>query len=185
MLKTGFIGQRNVFDILICDWLAEHTDLGLIIWTDGLSWCRGEGWERTRNVLSRFARRLRKKGVLRTSNEFVYYLFYRQLLLAQEERNVNQALASLSVHPRIPLDQVHQIHPDDIGSTALQDQIRHASLDALFAMCIDVYIPPTVLSIPRYGIFLWHEGITPEYRGVQFSILGIVEAGLRELAIRC
>ena len=43
MLKTGFIGQRNVFDILICDWLAEHTNLELIIWTDGLSWCRGKG----------------------------------------------------------------------------------------------------------------------------------------------
>jgi hypothetical protein len=36
----------------------------------------------------------------------------------------------------------------------------------MFAMCIDVYLPSSIIETPRHGTFLWHEGITPEYRGV-------------------
>jgi len=33
-------------------------------------------------------------------------------------------------------------------------------------MCIDVYFSKRLCSIPSLGIFLWHEGITPEYKGL-------------------
>jgi methionyl-tRNA formyltransferase len=36
----------------------------------------------------------------------------------------------------------------------------------MFAMCIDVYLPERLIDLPRLGTFLWHEGITPDYRGV-------------------
>jgi methionyl-tRNA formyltransferase len=36
----------------------------------------------------------------------------------------------------------------------------------MFSMCIDIKIPEKIFSAPRLGTFLWHEGITPEYKGL-------------------
>ncbi len=44
----------------------------------------------------------------------------------------------------------------------------------MFAMCIDVYLPKALINAPRHGSFLWHEGFTPEYRGVYPAFWGLV-----------
>ena len=60
-------------------------------------------------------------------------------------------------------------------------EIKAMDLDALLAMCIDVYLPGELIQIPRYGSFLWHEGITPEYRGVHSPFWALANSDYERL----
>ncbi|MBA3354726.1 MAG: hypothetical protein H0U18_02060 [Pyrinomonadaceae bacterium] len=166
MLKTAFIGNENFFDHMICEWLSEHTDLSLIVWTNKLSWAGGTGIERKKKVLKRFINRARRRGSLRTLNELLYYVIYRNFLQRKEVSQVLRAVNSTERHPQRPLAEIEQVRPSNIKSSELQHLIESLELDAIFAVCIDVYLPEKIINAPKHGAFLWHEGITPEYRGV-------------------
>jgi hypothetical protein len=166
MLRTAFIGNENFFDHMICEWLSEHTDLSLIVWTNDLSWAGGTGVERKKKVLRRFMTRARRRGSLRTLNELLYYVAYRRFLQRGEVAQVLHAVESTERRPQKPLSEIKQVRPKDIKSSELQHLIESSELDAIFSVCIDVYLPEKMINAPKHGSFLWHEGITPEYRGV-------------------
>jgi hypothetical protein len=166
VLKTGFIGNENFFDRFICEWLSEHTDLRLILWTNRLSWSGSRSGGRGRRVLRRFAERARRRGPLRVANEALYFFLYRQFLQTQEVAKLKALVDRQPRRPRRPLSEIEQVLIDDVRSPELPARIAAHGLDALFAMCIDVYLPRQLIEAPRLGAFLWHEGITPEYKGV-------------------
>jgi methionyl-tRNA formyltransferase len=85
------------------------------------------------------------------------------------------------VHPRRPLASIRQFRPDSIKSPDLAAALKSARLDAIFSMCIDVYLPKAVRDVARHGIFLWHEGITPEYRGVYSPFWALVNGDYRNI----
>lgn len=161
MLRTAFIGSRNAFDRYICGWLAERSDLRLILWTNRLSWAHS-GPGRPARIARRFWGRLRRHGPLRAADEFLYYVLYRAFLARADSRNVYRVLPP----PPRSIDAIPQIEVDDIRSDALHSRIAAEQLDAAFSMCIDQFLPRRLVETPRLGTFLWHEGITPEYRGV-------------------
>lgn len=166
MIRTAFIGQKNFFDEKICEWLSEHTDLKIIIWTNNLSWAQTSAPDRKRRIIRRFLKRIRLKGFLRAINEFLYYFFYTVFLAKKESLKIKSLVESYFVNPRKQLSDIHQIMIEDIKSKELERILKAEKLDAAFAMCIDVYLPKRLINLPKHGIFLWHEGITPEYRGV-------------------
>src|SRR5256885_9722369 len=106
MLRTAFIGQENFFDHRICEWLSEHTDLCLIIWTNKLSWSRGRGKDRIRNVLRRFVKRAQRKGLPRAANELFYYVFYRQFIQEGEAAKLRHVVETFRCRPRKPLGNI-------------------------------------------------------------------------------
>lgn len=165
MLKTAFIGNENDFDLKVCEFLSEHTDLSLIIWTDKLTWAN-DGPGRKQRVMRRFLKRSRKHGRIQALNEIAYYALYRQFLSHSESRKIREALRSVVTRPQKPISAIPQLRPDSIDSEDLLREVAGMGLDALFAMCIDVYLPKSIYEAPRLGTFLWHEGITPNYRGV-------------------
>ena len=166
MIKTAFIGQKNYFDEKICEWLSEHTDLKIIIWTNNLSWAQHSALDRKRRIISRFSKRIRLKGLLRAINEYLYYFFYTVFLAKKESIKLRSLVESTLFNPSKQLSDIPQLMIDDIKSKELARILEVEKLDIAFAMCIDVYLPKKLVNLPRYGIFLWHEGITPEYRGV-------------------
>ncbi len=174
MLKTAFIGNENFYDEKICEWLSQHTDLSLIIWTDKMHWSfNGDGGRRER-VMQRFKERSKRYGTIRTANEFLYYLLYRTFIAQKDIPKVKQVVATLKFSPKKDLSQIEQIRPDNIKSKELLAAIEAHKLDAMFAMCVDVYMPNTLINAPKYGTFLWHEGITPNYRGVYSPFWALV-----------
>jgi methionyl-tRNA formyltransferase len=40
-------------------------------------------------------------------------------------------------------------------------------------MCVNDYFGKKLLNLPQKGVFLWHEGITPEYRGLYSAFWAI------------
>jgi len=149
----------------LCRWLADRTDLKLIVWTDEIPWPH-----RRTAPFSRVGRRLldgvRRKGLLRAIDEAGYYGLYFLLLRPPEEARIRQLTGLLVRQVRSGLDSIEQRRPKRIHDVALFEQLRRLRLDAIFVSCIDVHLPPEITESPRLGAFLWHEGITPEYRGV-------------------
>jgi methionyl-tRNA formyltransferase len=99
-------------------------------------------------------------------NEILYFIIYRILFARTEQRKLRKLIGTVSTAPRKPLSQIRQYRASDINSEELRDLIGQEGIDAMFAMCIDVYLPQKLIDTPRLGTYLWHEGITPEYRGV-------------------
>jgi Formyl transferase len=165
MLKTAFIGNRNAFDIMMCEWLAEHTDLSLIVWSNNLSWSQSGPGRRDR-VLARFKKRAKRYGLGRAVNEAAYYALYRRFIARWDNADIAAAVQSVERRPRKPLSEIQQLMPSDIKDESIRQALSVYEVDALFAMCIDVFLPDDLITTPRLGSYLWHEGITPEYRGV-------------------
>jgi methionyl-tRNA formyltransferase len=59
--------------------------------------------------------------------------------------------------------------------------LQREQVDALFAVCIDILIPERLTVEPRLGSYLWHEGITPEYRGRHPVFRSLVNEDLDKL----
>lgn len=173
MLKTAFIGNENIYDYKICEWLSEHTDLSLIIWTDKMGWSYPDE-NRRKRVLQRFVKRSKRYGKTQAIDEFVYYLLYRKFIGKKDQGKVNELLNTFNFRPKTPVAEIKQIRPDNIKSDEVLQAVESANLDAMFAMCIDVYLPKKLIDTPRYGTFLWHEGITPNYRGVYSPFWALV-----------
>ncbi|MGH9947781.1 MAG: hypothetical protein ACRD6X_11320, partial [Pyrinomonadaceae bacterium] len=76
MLKTAFIGNENFYDRKICEWLSEHTDLSLIVWSDRMTWSHNFDGRRRERTIQRFRKRAARYGMTRAVNEAMYYLLY-------------------------------------------------------------------------------------------------------------
>jgi Methionyl-tRNA formyltransferase len=181
MLKTGFIGRDNEFNRLICSWLSQHTDLEVIVWTSAMAWSKGTALQRVRKTTRRFLQRARKMGLPRAINEIGFYALYGVFLLRPEQERLHEAVEECEVHPRRRLESIRQLRPGSIKSPELAAALKSARLDAMFSMCIDVYLPQAVRDAARHGIFLWHEGITPEYRGVYSPFWALVNEDYRNI----
>ena len=174
MLKTAFIGNDNFYDRKICEWLSEHTDLSLIIWTNKLAWATKSAADRKKRIVNRFIKRSKRFGKLRTINEVFYYVLYQTFLAKDEQKKIEGLIKQVEVSPKKDLSSIKQVRPDKIKSKYLQRVVEEAKLDAMFAMCIDVYLPSKLINTPRLGTYLWHEGITPNYRGVYSPFWALV-----------
>lgn len=181
MLKTAFIGNENFYDRKICEWLSEHTDLSLIVWTNKMTWANSTNGGRAKRVIKRFAKRANRYGRLRTLDEIAYYALYRTFLIKEETGKIKNLVKNIEVKPRKPLPEIKQIKPENIKSDEVQAAVEKANLDAMFAMCIDVYLPEKLINTPRRGTFLWHEGITPDYRGVYSPFWALVKQDYENL----
>lgn len=181
MLKTAFIGNENFYDRKMCEWLSQHTNLSLIIWTNRMTWASSVNGSRKKGVLKRFINRSNRYGRIRAVNEFFYYVLYRTFLAKEESAKIKGLVNSVKVRPKKPLSDIKQIKPDNIKSKELQDIVESFNLDAMFAMCIDVYLPNKLINTPKYGTFLWHEGITPNYRGVYSPFWALVKGDYENL----
>ncbi|HYX20723.1 MAG TPA: formyltransferase family protein, partial [Thermoanaerobaculia bacterium] len=163
-LRTVFLGNETPLTRALCRWLANRTDLKLIVWTDLIS------WPHRPSIAARIGRRLlarvRRKGVLRVVNEAAYYVIYALILRPGEENRIRQLTEQFASEIRGDLGDVHQIRPVALRDTRLLERVRSLDLDAGFATCTHAYFPKELIRAPRHGVFLWHEGITPEYRGV-------------------
>jgi hypothetical protein len=165
MLRIAFFGNENHFTNALCRWLGERSDLRLIVSTSQIPWPHRSGlrWAR---VARRIAGGIRRKGLFRALDETVFYLLYLAFLRRGEIARVRQLADSLEIDAtRTPAD-VSVIRPTRVDDPELLDLLKRLRLDAIFATCTPVYFPRELLQASRLGVFLWHEGITPEYRGV-------------------
>ena len=162
MLSSVFIGSRNQFDEVLVDWLARRTDLRGVVWTHSTAW-----QTTLRGRLDFARRRARRHGVRKAVDEAAFYLVFHRLL----KRRDDEELRARVIEPYVrrngtPHWRGDAIFASDVNAPEVLAFLREREPDLALAMCITNYFGAEIRSIPRQGVFLWHEGVTPEYKGL-------------------
>lgn len=161
MLKTIFIGAKNDFDDMLVHWLSQRTEVVGAVWLDPHAW-RG-GWSGRLDFLRK---RVRRRGVVKAADEAAYFFLFNAFL----ERETAKQLYTLS-DPYFAENGNQRWTGDSISAASVNapevlEFIAAREPDLAFAMCINNYFGKKLRALPRHGVFLWHEGVTPEYRGL-------------------
>jgi methionyl-tRNA formyltransferase len=162
MLRTVFIGSHNEFDELLVDWLARRTDLRGVVWTSSTA------WQRTLQGKLDFARkRARRHGVRKAVDEAAFYLAFHKLLKRRDDEELRARVIEPYESPGgRPRWEGDAIRAENVNEPHVLSFLRERDPDLALAMCITNYFDQEIRSIPRHGVFLWHEGFTPEYKGL-------------------
>ena len=160
MLRAVFIGSHSCINELLTHWLSQRTQLAGVVWTSR--------WQRSLADEVAFAlRRLRKKGALRLLDEALLFLYLRLLQWPAEDRAMIATLVEPYRARHGAIDwRGPAVHTDDPNRPEVLDFIRAARPDVALAQCVNYYFGAQLRAVPRHGVLIWHEGITPEYRGV-------------------
>jgi hypothetical protein len=162
VLSAVFVGSRNDFDEVLVDWLARRTDLLGVVWTSSTA------WQRTLAGRVAFAReRARRYGLRKAVDETAFYVHFhrtkKRLDHAELRRRVIDPYHALHGTPSWSGDALVTA---SVNSPEVMGFLRERKPDLVLAMCINEYFARPLRSIPRHGVLLWHEGVTPEYRGL-------------------
>ena len=162
MLTTVFFGSRNRFDQLLVHWLSTRTELAGVVWTTSAA------WRHTWRGRLRFTRsRLRRCGPARTLDEIAFFLVFQRFLRDRDAAALERDVIDPYVAERGPMKwRGDQIRAAEVNDPRVLTFVRERSPDLILAMCTNDWFGKELRAAPRDGVFVWHEGITPEYRGL-------------------
>lgn len=163
MLRCVFVGSPNRFTMLLSHWLSMHTDLQGVVRTSSAYWSRSLSGR-----LQFLRKRLNRVGLLKTFDEVLYYLLVHRKFLhsAANAETQTRLIDFYTSNHGSPNWNGNSIQTDNVNSTDVLEFVRQCQPDLIMAMCVNDYFGRTLRGIPRLGCFLWHEGITPEYKGL-------------------
>ena len=119
----------------------------------------------------KITRRMKRYGVLRVIDELAFHVYDR----VANGKHSKQMLASdpdfflKSTKLPCPAFQVSNIH-----NKKWLSYIQEQEPDLIFSICCNVIFRPKLYSIPKYGTFVLHEGLTPEYKGLHTPIWALL-----------
>ena len=165
-MKTAFIGYNNDFTRLIIDWLNKNTELKVCFYANELCWNTNIKGQRKRNIINHFKKRIKKYGILKVINEIGYFTIFRYLINANEHIKLEYLIDDYWTKNQKTPVKYKEVWINDIKSDSIINLIKEQKIDTVFSMCIDVFFPSKLINAPKNGVLLWHEGITPEYKGL-------------------
>lgn len=164
MLRSVFIGSKNEFDELIVDWLSQNTELSGVVWTYSGAWRKT--WK---GRYEHGMKRVKKYGLFKVINELLLFFYVKRKVAVSELgllkrevirpywKNAGRDFKSL---------KFKEFSCDNVNKKEVLEFIQECKPDIIFAMCVNDFFGKKLRSIAKYGVFLWHEGLTPEYKGL-------------------
>lgn len=162
MLRTVFVGYENRLNRLVAHWLAQRTDLQGCVWIPTTTQWKGS----KRGRRDFFAKRVRRRGLLRAVDEAAFHLLYHAT--AGRSHNSRDANALIDEYWR----QVgfHSWGPFLSTASVNDPRVLHyldlLKPDVIFSHCIHEYFGKSLREKASQGVFLWHVGVMPEYKGL-------------------
>lgn len=151
--------------VLICHHDAPIHQEGIARWV--ASWATLAGLVVIREPAALLRRRLRREwrrvGTRRLLDVLGFRIYYRLFLARDDTAWLEDQLSQLrQAYP--PTDEpIGRIDVTSPGSAESRAFIEAAKPDLVIALCKNI-LPERVFSIPRFGTFVFHPGICPEYR---------------------
>jgi methionyl-tRNA formyltransferase len=146
----------------VAHWLSTQSELAGCVWI-----ANSARWMRSREGRKTFTkRRVERVGALRALDEAAFHFFYH--LTAKRSYNTRAASALVNAYWKqvgLPIWGPFIMVPG-LASKAVEEYVQSLHPDAIFTHCIHDYFGKRVRDAARYGAFLWHVGILPEYRGL-------------------
>lgn len=163
-MRSVFIGSKNEFDELVVDWLSQNTEITGVVWSDSATWRKT--WK------GRFQyglKRAKKYGFLKVIDELFLFFYVKKKVAVKElgflKREVIRPYWKKKGRKFEDL-KFREISSDNVNKKEVIDFLNEVKPDIIFAMCVNDFFGKKIRSIPKYGVFLWHEGLTPEYKGL-------------------
>ena len=156
-MKVVFVGRRTGVNMGIIDWLDKNYTFCAAFFIE-------EGWSSRKARMKEVKKRIRRHGFLRTLDELLFFGFYTLWNGKKENRlwttQLTEQFGTKSTvdKPCYSCDNIHK-------ATWLK-KIKEIAPDIILGTCVRTIFKPKLYKIPKFGMFVMHEGITPEYRGL-------------------
>lgn len=182
--ETATIALMRMRTLLICHdaalldrygmagWLASFSDLVGIIVIE----------ETPGRVLRRIRRQIQRVGIWRFLDVLIFRLYYRLFLFRKDqawERKKLDELCSRYPKPRQDLPVVRTHSPN---TQEAEQFIRDLNPDIVVARC-KTLLKESVFSLARFGVFVMHPGICPEYRNSHGCFWALAEGDLERVGM--
>jgi len=164
--------------MLLVDWLAQRTDLRVVIWGAADYWANS--W---RGRARFFWRRAKRYSVFKALDEILFYSFYRLFLWKRIAFYMNRMIKGYRVEHGVAASgkPFRVMRVQDVNKPEVREALVSEGVDVMFVDCLDAYVKPFIFETPRLGTYLWHEGFTPEYRGFHCPLYTITNRELDKL----
>jgi hypothetical protein len=162
MLRTVFVGFDNMLNRAVAHWLSERTDLSGSVWiANSAQWMRSK---KGRDAFIR--RRVKRVGLARALDEAAFHLYYHATARRSHGTRAADALLAeywrrVDFHVWGPFVMVSKL-----ADPRVERYIESLKPDAIFTHCIHDFFSKRLRDAAKHGVFLWHVGILPEYRGL-------------------
>ncbi len=164
-LRILFLGRKNPFTLGLIDWLGLHFDVVGAFFVEPDRFSLRARW-------ARIKRRIDKYGVCRVIDELAFHAWYRVF-----DRRLNRKLMKAGLPDRFTSLQVcpapHWDVPDPHNPEWIQ-KLAALRPDLVFVDCCALILKGEFSRIPRFGAFVLHQSITPEYRGLHTPLWALV-----------
>jgi len=122
--------------------------------------------------LRKIRKRMKRKGVFRVLDELAFQVYSTFFLRSGKEKELKAAQPDYyyksSALP-CPSFDVANVH-----SYAWIEYIKEQQPNIIFSICCNVIFREKLLSIPKLGTYILHEGVTPEYKGLHTPIWALM-----------
>jgi methionyl-tRNA formyltransferase len=159
-MRIVFVGRENFANHCFANWIAQHHEL--------CAYFKADVSRYTGNYRRKWLRnRVRRKGLLRTVDEMLFQMYYRVF-----QHNVNQLLLTQTFAENFGYDffdrppNVPYYEFPDLNCEEATKKLQELKPDLVFAVCVTQFLKKPYSEIPKYGTALYHEGLTPEYKGL-------------------
>jgi methionyl-tRNA formyltransferase len=160
MLKTVFIGENSWLNQILVHWLSQRTNLVGVVWTHSMKWKTWRGYAKM------FQKRYRRYGLRKAIDEALFYFYYRTFLRKSEFKELRKVMRAYCEAHGVQKWRGDAITTDNVNEPAVRVFLAERAPDLAFAMCINDFFGKPLRALPKQGVFLWHEGYTPEYKGL-------------------
>ena len=164
MIRTMFIGYDNRLNHCVARRIAQESTMVGSVWlTADARWHRS--WRGRRDFL---LKRLRRRGLLKAMDEIAYYALHH----ATDKRSRNTLAANRLVDDYWEAlvgdasDTGASLGAVDVNDASVLEFVAKLKPDVIFAHCLNQFFGKRLRSATKHGIFMWHVGITPEYKGL-------------------
>jgi hypothetical protein len=124
------------------------------------------------NQFKRIFKRIKKYGFIRVIDELSFHLADR-ILIRRIEKRFKYSRHEYFVNRTVLNCPTFKIK--NINDEKWLDLIKSFSPDIIVSACSNVIFKPPFFNIPKYGTFVLHEGITPEYRGLHTTLWALLK----------
>jgi len=170
--------------LLICHDIEPLSRIGLAQWLGSFSDLVGivELQETRGRMYKRIRREVKRVGLLRFFDVLAFRFYYKAFLSKGDAAWEAQELARLQkAYPDISGDtRLLKIHSPNAPEA--EDFIRDLKPDFVIARC-KTLLKESVFSIPRFGTFVMHPGVCPEYRNAHGCFWALAQDDMEKVGM--
>ena len=123
--------------------------------------------------MSILKKRAKRYGILRVFDELLFRGFYR-LRYVKREGQLWSTIMPKQLRMVSTVDKPFYFC-DDIHKDYWLKKIEQIEPHIIFGVCMHTIFKPKLFNIPKFGFFMLHEGITPEYRGLHTATWALLQ----------